>query len=977
MLKKIVCFILVLCTLVSLLAVPVLAAEDAELAIDRSADIARGEELGFGDFIDVETYANNAGMPGYDKLTALRIDTPQVVKSQNPDGSDHYLWTIPIYIYNPFSVSFYSNCYDGDAFISLEGRAYVKDFDDKTVEVYDLGLFVPNDERDQWMGANEIDDMFFVAYIRGTVRDDLQSLSEDDLTYYVESIEISGFKDSDYTSFDINIDQTMQLSGIDYKIDVTKPDYDLSAFFDVEQKDIAVQYPVDKDGEISLAYLYEREYGTEDYSLYLYLYNPVGAKLVSLGYSNHGKPVYASAKMSFGSTVEDQYFTLVSSSDTLVKLKSIGEVNMPYGREIRDYYISDINIRVRDNNENTAYKIDCEAHYEYSNSPLTDVEKLQFEYAYRISDITLGKSFDDGDYEFYIFADTDKDYSLYISENGNLVPASGLVWNGERSCYYASSSIEGSSISELIDDYGNLKTIFLKYNSDFPGISAPKFSITVYKFSTAINDGHLDEKKIVLDMVGFSPIGRSTPEVSLQLLSGNIGMSSTKYARSDIREEISIKCDSTFYRINSSSSGIAYQKTLSSVGFPLNASYFNMSDVDVKNDSYLDYINFTYGESYLKPAFVTTDENFVKNNAFITKSPYGGYHIDDGFIATNYEKFETTPGDILVTETYADIWFGNYDADAFDKYFIDKHYSVIPFVFVVDHEGEFEDFEYVLTSEEIEAEIDKYYRLNDAFDGEIIPVDKTITFKEKTELLSYRDATFDEVCDSLGFFTALWHRWFGMDDTVMESIGNINCIEMILPDEYLKISTMSDQAFSDTYLVALNEAAYIKQQVLDALSKNQVYTFLRFDTYDYYAADATISGLEHNGDAFIFQEKYYKDFDIIELGISNEQETVVYNVKMDSIDILAGATTPDVIIKDDVTTPGEHIKKEFDGWWNDFLLNLEKFGKIAAIVAGAVAVILLAYGCVRVVIYVRNARTLNKVRKQINSADKHRKRKRK
>ena len=170
---------------------------------------------------------------------------------------------------------------------------------------------------------------------------------------------------------------------------------------------------------------------------------------------------------------------------------------------------------------------------------------------------------------------------------------------------------------------------------------------------------------------------------------------------------------------------------------------------------------------------------------------------------------------------------------------------------------------------------------------------------------------------------------------------------------------------------ALSYAFYLLQFLY------KVYTFLRFDTYDYYASDATISGLEHNGDAFIFQEKYYKDFDIIELGISNEQETIVYNVKMDPIDVMAGATSDDVVTKDDVTDLGEHIKEKSEDWWSKLLENLKKIGKIAAIVAGVVVFVAVVFGITKFVIYVRNTNTLNKMRRQTKGKDKQQRRKRK
>ena len=971
MIKKAFSCILVLCTLVSVFALPVIAAESAETTIDRSADIARGEELGFGDFIDVETYANNAGTPGYDSLTALRIDTPEIVKYELSSGEYRYSWVIPIYFYNPSKVSFETSWYEGATEVSLDGYAYVKDDDDTEVSTYSLSLLYPDDEFEDWAGYQSFDDMFFKASISGLINNPSGTLTAKDLIYYVQKLEIGGRVDSIYTPFEIEIDKTMKVSGIDHKIDLTKPDYDLSAFFGTDVKDVAAQYPANEDGNITMAYLYEREYGTKDYGLYLYLYNPAGVELVSLGYSKQGKPVYASAKMSFGSTLVLQDFTLVSASKTLLKLKCVSDLNVGYDLAIRDYYISDINIRVREDNEKTDYVLDCEAHYEYSESPLTDVEKRQFEYSYKSPDnINLGKSFcgDNANdvYEILIYFDIAKDFELSTT-SGIL---KGLAWNDEYGCYAAST---GSSFYEMIDEDGYLETIVLICNSDFPGIDVDPITATVFLSSSAMG---MVKQEVVWEFgfCGYKSLGRVSATNITTLMSDETTVSdnTNKYVRSDVKGEISIKCDSTFYRINSSASGTAYQQTLSTVGFALDSSYFNVDDLDVTNDFYLDFIHFTYRGGYLKPAFVTTDCNFLAENGFLPGSSrvqlYNGYYI--------YSGVDTVTGSGFTT-FYPDIWFGPVPEPGLAYgYSPDKQYNYIPFIFMVQHEGDFEDFEYVLTQDEIETVLEKFSE-GQIFDGEVTPVDKTITFKDKTELLSYRDATFNEVSSSLGFFSALLHKLCGMDDTVMESIGSINCIEMIVPDDYSTILLMSDEEFSSTYLVALNEAGDIKSKVLDALLKNQVYTFLRFDTYDYYAADATVAGLEHNGDAFIFQEKYYKDFDIIELGISNEQETVVYTVKMDPIDFLAGGTSPDVTTKDDVTTPGEYIKNELGPSWDDFLKNLEKFGKIAAIVAGAVAVIALVIGGVRLVIYVRNARALNKMRKQINKKDKQRKRKRK
>ncbi len=971
MFKKTLCVILALCTLLSLFALPVLAAETSEAAVDRSADISRGEELGFGDFIDVEMYANNAGMPGFNSLTVLRIDIPEVSKSMNADGVYFYDWSIPVYFYNPEQLNFFVSGETNSNAIT-NSSALVQDLNDSSANTCLLYFNYLDSERGNYAATEYmVSFMFFKATVRGRYYSSAP-LESDEGSYYFDSIVFDAGMDlNHFNRLTIPIDKTMKLEGIDHKIDVTNPDYDLSAFFDVDQKEIAMQYPADKDGEVSLAYVYEREYGTEDYGLYMYLYNPAGLTIKPYGMQLGGKTVHLVAYMNFGgNSISTRYFTVVSTSDTLIKLKCLSALPHSGEMDVRDYYVSRLCFFTADGSYN---ELDIEAHYEYSGSPLTDVEKLQFEYTYMIDGIHLGQTFDDGIYAFLMFLDMEKDYTIYLAGSNGLEPLFGLVWNDEHGCYAASTMIDGSSLDGLIDERGYLKPIYLKSTADFPSIKFPSLSATFYLASELVERGKTEELKLTFDSIEYSCIGRSANEAAVMLLSDDEGSSSGTgiYMRSDSKQELEIKCDSTFYRINSSASGKAYQSTLSTVGFALSESYFNMDDDDVNNNSYLDFIHFTCREGYLKPAFVTTDTDFLKNNDFMIGP--GGYWLNDGYIASNYKKDETVVADILVTETYSDIWFGGYNASSYNKFFIDKHYYYIPFVFVVES---WEDFEYVLTQEQIEAQFSGKMDQH-IFDGAVVPVDKTITFKDKTELLSYRDATFDQVRSDLGFFSALWHKWFGMDDTVMESIGNINCIEMILPDEYQRISRMSDKVFSDTYLVALNEAAYIKQQVLDALSKNQVYTFFRFDTYDYYAADATISGLEHNGDSFIFQEKYYKDFDIIELGISNEQETIVYNVKMDPIDVMAGATSDDVVTKDDVTDPGEHIKEEFEDWWPKLLENLKKIGKIAAIVAGVVVFVAVVFGITKLVIYIRNTNTLNKMRRQIKGKDKQQRRKRK
>ena len=969
MLKKVFSVFLVLCTLLSVFALPVLAAESAESTADHSSDIARGEELGFGEFIDVEAYANNAGLPGYDTLKALRIDVPTIIKSGDEFG-DRYLWTIPVYFYNPNKVTFTSIYEDWNTAVSLPGFAYVSDNDDAGFYRYELQWRHLNDDYDWGMRDNDFTDMFFIGSIVGVCNNHSSILTEDDLSFEVKNIEITGYINDSYVPFNFEINQTIELNGIDYKIDLTKPDYDLSAFFDVDESKIRSQYPANENGSLSVAYLYEREYGTEDYGLYLYLYNPAGVNITSYGMQLGGKTINLAAYMNFGgNSTSVRYFTVVSTSDTLVKLKCLS--GLPYSDDVnvRDYYISRLCFFTDSFEYN---EVDLEAHYEYSGAPLTDVEKLQFEYTYMLydpEDLVLGKNFDDGVYTVFLFFDTDKEYSLYVSGPNGPKPLVGFIWYEEYGCYAVSSEFVGTSLEGLIDEYGVLKPIYLKCVSDYPYMGSSVISSTVYLQSQVSTQGFLEEHKLSLCSTGYSCIGRPVSEATVMLLSDEeqTSIGSNKYMRSDVSGEIEIACDSTFYRINSSANGTAYQQTLSTVGFALDASYFNMDDLDIKNDSYLDYINFAYREGYIKPCFVTTDGSFLRTNRFMSER----VKLYNGYI---YCGNDTVTGNGFTT-FYPDVWFGPVpDPSLAYGYSPEKQYDYIPFVFMVQHEGDFEDFEYVLTQEQIEAVLGKYTE-EQIFDGEVVPVDKTITFKDKTELLSYRDATFAEVKQSFGFFSALWHKLCGMDDTVSESIANINCIEMILPYDYLKISMMSNEEFSSTYLVALNEAEHMKQQVLNALSANQVYTFLRFDTYDYYAADATVAGMYHDAeaDAFIFREKYYKDFDIIDLGISNEQETLVYNVKMDPIDIMAGATSDDVITKDDMTDPGEAILNAvnaFDEWWSKFSAKLAEFGKIFAIVAGALAAVVVVVFGVRVVIYFRNAKALNDMSKRMKSKPK-------
>ena len=976
--KRILCFVLAICVFFSVFVIPVFASETGINRSDYSTDVARGKELGFDKFIDVETYACMAGTVGYDTLKALRIDTPEIVKFQLPTGEYRYSWVISIYFYNPNKVIFSTGYDEGDVSCPLDFcYAWVKADSDSDVYAYDMGLSYPDGEGLDWMGEHELDDVFFKASISGLAGS--HDLIAEELTFYVKSLKLGGWVNSEYTDFEIEIDKTMQLEGIDHKMDYTTPYYDLSAFYDVDIDDIKSMYPANEDGEPSIAYLYEREYGTDNYGLYLYLYNPTGAELASYSRTYKGKYVYATAYMNFGGyTISSYDFTLVSSSATMVKLKCLSELPVADGLEIRDYYISNISFQTYSDSNIEKNLIADKAHYEYCESPLTDVEKLQFEYSAVIDALYLGKDFDKGiSYDIHLFFDTDKEICIYTENNNELAPLTGFKWDNEIGGYVCSSSVEGTSLDGLIKDNGCLKPIIVSYLSDFPTGAPDIMSCKVFLNSFYLVDGVNQELNLSLSMKGFTPIGRSVQTSAVTYIDSEAesGSAKSKYMRSDLKQELEIKCDSTFYRLNSSDSGTLYQKTLTTVGFALDASYFHLDDLEVENDCYLDFINCTYREGYLKPAFVTTDGSFISANRFLPGASrvylYSGYIYTSGDIS--YDVIADDEGYTIILPY---IWFGSVpDSTSAYEYAPSKQYDYVPFVFMVEHEGDFEDFEYVLTQEEIEAVLKKFSE-EYIFDGDVVPVDKTITFKDKTELLSYRDATFDQVKSDFGFFSALWHKWFGMDDTVMESIGNINCIEMILPDEYLSILDMSDEEFSSTYLVALNEAADMKAKVLDALSKNQVYTFLRFDTYDYYAADATVEGLEHNGDAFIFQEKYYKDFDIIELGISNEQETVVYNVKMDPINIMAGATTPDPVVKDDIVNPGEYIEENFDGWWRNFVEVLKRIGKVAVIITGVVLLAALIFGIVRLVIYIRNTRTLNKMRRQIKDKNKqHRKRK--
>ena len=108
MIKKFISILLVFSFAFSILTIFSSASDETE----KDALIKEGEAKGFGKFIDVEKYVENAGKPSFDKFSLIAIDTPYLRKSEDGiTGADgnitySYQWAIPLYFYNPSCESF-------------------------------------------------------------------------------------------------------------------------------------------------------------------------------------------------------------------------------------------------------------------------------------------------------------------------------------------------------------------------------------------------------------------------------------------------------------------------------------------------------------------------------------------------------------------------------------------------------------------------------------------------------------------------------------------------------------------------------------------------------------------------------------------------------------------------------------------------------------------------------------------------------
>ena len=314
-------------------------------ASDKEALISAAETVGFGKFIDIEEYVENAGKPNYDTFTLIAIDVPSLAKEEdgisNGDGNIlyEYTWRIPVYFYNPLHESFYCNEF---SMVLGDGYARVKDFDDLSFNGYSLTY-------PQEPGYDSVDDMFIAATIVGTF-----NLGDENLEnqfYDISSVCIGDYK--------FNINRTIGFSDLDETINFTGPLGDLSRFTNTDRGDLLDKFPSNANDTPHIAYFYESNYNSENFNYFLYIYDP----------SNKIKGGPVSVEIYVDNIYKSFLFDYLCTEDQIVKYKIRSPLRISSG-EIRDYYITSVS--------GVSFDISTKTHYQFSESSLNNVNNGLF-----------------------------------------------------------------------------------------------------------------------------------------------------------------------------------------------------------------------------------------------------------------------------------------------------------------------------------------------------------------------------------------------------------------------------------------------------------------------------------------------------------------------------------------------------------------------------------------------------------------------
>ncbi len=360
----------------------------------------------------------------------------------------------------------------------------------------------------------------------------------------------------------------------------------------------------------------------------------------------------------------------------------------------------------------------------------------------------------------------------------------------------------------------------------------------------------------------------------------------------------------TFYRLNSSANGDNLYQTLSSVYFSIPESYFELDDNDYLNDRWLENIKGKYDWAYTNPGIVTSNKELKDK---IYKDYLSGKGINTSYMVDPYIDNHN----LLQRTIYADLFLGG-DVNDFEiitwleaaglalreefpyKGFY-KNYSVL---FYVDEIGAPNSLAIDgLTLET--ALLNSDYAFSEYHKDEPFELSRN----EVKNLLSVKELSVDDFYKDHSLWDTLMLKWFDYSESIQDSVKNIKVFQTFEGAQIRNALAMSKEDFVSQYYVSASDYSDICKRMQYALDNDEVFLLIRFDTYDYFAAhpnDVSKYGAyqgsagEYEKDVVLFIDKYYSDFEVLEMELKNSYDSKVYNIKMTPISFIAGVTVPDV-----------------------------------------------------------------------------------
>ena len=383
-----------------------------------------------------------------------------------------------------------------------------------------------------------------------------------------------------------------------------------------------------------------------------------------------------------------------------------------------------------------------------------------------------------------------------------------------------------------------------------------------------------------------------------------------KYVYTGTKDNVSVKIESdyirildvgnTYYRLNSSANGNHKYQTLSSVYFTIPESYFELDDSDYLNDRWLERIKGQYTSCMTNPGIVTKNKDLY--DKFLADGADG--NIDNCFlICGNDEKHNSALNGnyycdfVICDEGYINWQNDNHYYKIYPKNRLGSQmYSAIYYVDSLPSDGAL-----IIDNNDLEISIKNNLNSLDKETEKFVEFD---IYKDAVfDMFSIKDSSFSELMQNYDLFDSLLILVGWYDNDLDNSISNINAFEVldsrINPDtnnSYLYDAIHLEKTeFLSKYLVAESDYDNVIKKMEYALDNNESFVLLRFDKYDYYVNYASEDLWLDNDDTLIFQDKYYSDFELLELELKNQYNSVVYRLDMEPISFIADITMDDSI----------------------------------------------------------------------------------